>query len=221
MLRGAAALGVFVLATGCQTLGTFPDPATALSGNWENDAQFAAADPALHRPPAAGTPYEWLDRQHAVFRIVEAPALAGTGGTVVHLLWRSGGPDGPMSRERLWVFRPDRRSGRLVMDFFLPAMPGGLGDAAADGYRVRTLTSRDVIGYPEACTLPVRRTARGFVARIPAGCTVTAQSGRTMTLAAEIRLDGDTLTYAEEGVLPDGSVAFRVPNPGPYVFQRR
>lgn len=219
--RGAAALGLAVLASGCQTLGTFPEPATVLSGTWDNAAQFAAADPALHRPPAAGAPYEWLDRQHAVFRIVEAPALAGTGGTVVHLVWRSGGPDGPVSRQRLWVFRPDPRTGRLAMHFHAFLDPAPFATAAPDSFAFRTLTLRDVTSYPGACALPVRRTRTGFVARIPEGCTITAQSGRTMTLAAEIRLSGNLLSYAEAGILPDGQFAFRVPNPGPYLFNRQ
>lgn len=207
---------------GCQTLGAFPDPATALGGAWDNRAQFEAADPSLHRPPAAGTPYAWLDRQHAIFRIVEAPALAGAGGTVVHLVWRSGGPGGPVSRQRLWVFRPNARTGRMAMHFHAFA-----GDAAAfataapSSSLFRTLTQREVTSYPDGCALPVRRTRDGFVARIPEGCTIVARSGRTMTLSAEIRLAGDTLSYAEAGRLPDGPYAFRVPNPGPYLFRRQ
>ncbi len=219
--RRAAALALALLGGGCQTFGAFPDPATAVAGRWDNAAQHAAADPALHRPPVAGTPYQWLDRQHALFRVVEAPALAGTGGTAVHLVWRSGGPDGPVSRERLWVFRPDPRTGRPRMDFYLPPPGGALVEAAPDSYAFRTLTQRDVTGYPDDCALPVRRTRTGFTARIPDGCTVTAQSGRAMTLQAEIRVAGETLRYAEAGLLPDGAFAFRVPNPGPYIFIRQ
>ncbi len=219
--RRVPALLLALLLPGCQTFGAFPDPATALVGTWDNEAQFAAADPALHRPPAAGTPYAWLDRQHALFRIVQAPALAGAGGTAVHLVWRSGGPDGPVSRQRLWVFRPDPRTGRTVMHFHALRDPVPFATAAPDGFAFRTLTLRDVTSYPEPCALPVRRTRTGFAARIPEGCTITAQSGRTMTLSAEIRLAGNSLDYAEAGTLPDGQFAFRVPNPGPYRFTRR
>lgn len=209
-----------LLLPACQPLHQFPDPARALAGTWDNQAQYEAADPELHRPPAAGTPYEWLDRQHATFRIVEAPALAGAGGTAVHLLWRSGGPDGPISRQRLWVFRPNPHSGRLEMHFHAFLDPEPFADATPDSAAFRTLTIREVTTYPDRCVLPVRRTRHGFRAQIPQFCEISARSGRTMTLSADIRLTRFALTYAEQGLLPDGSVAFRVPNPGPYVFTR-
>jgi hypothetical protein len=203
----------------CQPLHQFPDPARALVGSWDNEAQFAAADPSLHRPPAAGDSYPWLDRQHATFRIVEAPALAGAGGTAVHLLWRAGGPDGPISRQRLWVFRPHPHTGRLEMHFHAFLNPDPFASAAPDSPAFRTLSARDVTTYPERCVLPVKRTRHGFRASIPPFCDITAQSGRAMTLSAEIVLARFSLTYSEQGLLPDGTVAFRVPNPGPYVFR--
>lgn len=211
---------LLLIGPSCQTFGAFPDPAWGLKGQWSNAAQFAAADPALHRPPAAGTPYEWLDHQHASFRIVEAPALSGAGGTAVHLVWRSGGPDGPISRQRLWVFRPHPNTGRLRMHFhaFLNAEP--FATASPDSPLFRTLTLRDVTSYPDECALPVRVTRNGFRAHIPDGCQITAQSGRSMQLAADIRLEGKRLTYTEAGVLGDGSFAFKVPNPGPYLFEK-
>lgn len=204
----------------CRTVALFPEPATELSGSWSNGAQYAAADPALHRPPAAGTPYQWIDQQYASFRIVEAPALAGAGGTVVHLLWRAGGPHGPISRQRLWVFRPDPWSGRMRMHFLMLRNPEPFATAAPDSYLFRTLTPGDVTGYPDACALPVRRTRHGFRAHILSICTITAQSGRRMQLEAAIEVSRDTLTYSEAGLLFDDSYAFRVPNPGPYRFRR-
>jgi hypothetical protein len=216
----ARLLPLIALLPACQPLHQFPDPARALVGTWDNQAQFEAADPALHRPPAAGDPYPWLDRQHATFRIVEAPALAGAGGTAVHLLWRAGGPEGPISRQRLWVFRPEPHSGRLEMHFHAFLNPEPFATAAPDSVAFRTLTLRDVTAYPERCVLPVKRTRHGFRASIPQFCEISTQSGRVMTLSADIQLSRDSLTYSEQGLLPDGAVAFRVPSPGPYVFAR-
>jgi hypothetical protein len=107
------------------------------------------------------------------------------------------------------------------MDFHAFRDPAPFATAAPDSALFRTLTLREVTSYPDNCALPVRRTRDGFVARIPEGCDITAQSGRTMRLAAEIRLSRDTLSYAEAGRLPDGQFAFRVPNPGPYLFVRQ
>jgi hypothetical protein len=209
-----------LLLAGCKTAPLFPEPASALAGSWSNGAQYAAADPTLHRPPAAGTPYDWLDQQYATFRIVDAPALGGAGGTVVHVLWRSGSPKGPISRQRLWVFRPDPWSGQMRMHFLMLKDPEPFATAEPDSYLFRTLTASNVTSYPDACALPVRRTAKGFRAHILEICTITAQSGRRMQLQAEIEVKGATLTYSEAGRLFDDSYAFRVPNPGPYIFTR-
>jgi hypothetical protein len=196
-----------------------PHPAERLAGVWDNRRQFDTADPALRRPPAAGTPYPWLDRQHALFREVEAPGLAGPNGRAVHLVWRSGGPDGPVSRQRLWVFRP-AADGGYAMQFLLPKRADPLLDAAPDGPAFRALGPTDVVGYPPACDLPVRPSPQGFEAHIPPDCVIVAGSGRTMRLQASIRLEGDRLVYSEAGLLPDGSFAFRVPGSDPYCFDR-
>jgi hypothetical protein len=191
----APLLTLLLLAPSCQTFGAFPDPAWALRGNWSSTAQYEEADP-----------------QHVTFRSVEAPALAGAGGTAVHLVWRSGGADGPISRQRLWVFRPNARTGRPQMHVHALLNPEPFATATADSPLFRTLTSRDVTSYPDECALPVRVTRSGFRARMPEGCDVTAHSGRSMTLPAEIRLEGRRLTYSKAGIPP---------NPGPYLFERQ
>ncbi|MFN3369925.1 MAG: CpcT/CpeT family chromophore lyase [Sphingomonadaceae bacterium] len=191
-----------------------------MAGDWDNQRQHAVADPALHRPPAAGTPYPWLDQQHARFRLVQTPGLAGPDERAIHLVWRSGGPDGPISRQRLWIFRP-ATNGSFTMRFLMPRQAGGLAEAAPDSAAFRALGPADVVSYPASCDLPVTPTRRGFVASIPAVCEIMAGSGRTMRLEARIELDGDKLTYAEAGRLPDGSFAFRVPGGGSYCFERQ
>lgn len=135
----------------------------------------------------------------------------------MHLVWRSGGPDGAISRQRLWVFRPTPGGG-YTMAFLMPR--GGPALADADPSAFRALGPDDVVSYPPGCELPVTPTPRGFVARIPPGCEIVAASGRRMRLEASIEVDGDRLTYAEAGILPDGSHAFRVPGAQPYCFDR-
>ena len=85
---------------------------TALAGNWNNAAQFADAPNALKVPPSVNG--DWLDLQHAAFTPIEAPAI---GERVLYLEWRNGGPDGAISRQRIWSFRTDT-TGATRMDFF-------------------------------------------------------------------------------------------------------
>lgn len=213
----AAATTAFLLAGAALALhgaAAAADPVQMLAGRWSNAGQVASADPALARPPAAGHPYDWLDRQDALFTPVIIPSLAGRA---VHLVWRSGGPDGPVSRQRIWLFRQDA-DGRTVMDFYTPRSPESLALPAPGA--TLALGPDALIGYGPSCSLPVMVTATGFAADIPAGCTITARSGRTMTLSARLRLDSGVLEYSEAGILADGSFAFKVPGGPSYRFQR-
>jgi len=192
--------------------------AAMLEGAWSNAAQFAQAPEFLKRPPAAGFPYPWLDRQHATFRVVSAPQLTGADGRAVYLEWRRGGPDGPVSRQRLWVFVPG--PDRPEMAFFSFRAPADFEGAKGTAERFAALEPTALVGYGPTCNLAVERGPSGWNASIAENCRIVAQSGRSMRLAARISLNGDTLFYEEEGVLPDGSYAFRVPGGIAYEFAR-
>lgn len=210
-LRLSSLLAAIMLAPG---VAAQPSPAALLAGAWSNAAQLADADPALRKPPVAGHPYDWLDHQHALFVPVTIPALAGEA---LFLTWRAGGPEGPISRQRIWLFRPGPDGG-TVMDFYAPKNPDAMAVPAPGA--TLNLSPDDLIGYGPACALPVTLSASGFAAHIPETCTITARSGRRMALSATIRLDGSSLTYAEAGTLDDGRFAFKVPGGPPYRFQR-
>jgi hypothetical protein len=185
-----------------------------IEGSYDNAAQFAAADAALKRPPAAGFPYPWIDLQHARFVRIEARSI---GCDVVYLEWRSGGPDGPISRQRIWSFRQDGND--IRMDFFTlrdPALFAG-ADATHPGFAGLTLD--DLIGYGPACGLRVAPREDGFVASInPADCQLTARSGRRMGIEARVEVSPGRIRYEEAGILADGTYAFRVPGGLPYHF---
>lgn len=198
----APLLALLLLAPSCQTFRAFPDPAWALRGDWSGAAAVEAA----------GTPDEGPDPPQLTFRIVEAPALAGAGGTVVHLVWRAGGAEGPIRRQRLWVFRPDPKSGRTRLHVHTLLKPLPFATAPADSALFRTLTARDVASHPESCALTVRVTRNGFRARMPEACEISAPASDPMPLTAEVRLEGQRLTYSEAGMLP---------GTGPYIFTRR
>ena len=195
-----------------------------LTGGFDNSAQYEAAPDALKRPPAPGHPYDWLDLQSADFFTVEAPQI---GEHVVYLEWRSGGAGGEISRQRIWSFLADESGRATGMDFFTFRTPerfAGRGDEAG---AFTALTSDDLIGYPEGCTLQARRPAGlGWVFEVNAeDCRITARSGRVMGIQARIDLitgPGERLiTYAEAGVLEDGAYAFKVPGGPAYRFAPR
>lgn len=213
-----ASLGLGLAACAASPAGSDPLErlSAALAGAYANAQQFADADVALRRPPAVGDPYEWIDAQHAVFHRVSAPLI---GGYVVYLEWRSGDLDGPISRQRLWSFRLDE-AGAPRMDFFTFRDPSAYAGRGGEAGAFLGLQPADLIGYGDACALVVTNMDDGFAAAIPEDCAITARSGRRMRLGAHVTLDGRTLTYQEEGVLEDGTVAFRVPGGPAYLFNR-
>lgn len=191
----------------------------ALVGEWDTKAQFDAAPEAIKRPATAGGE-PWLDRQHARFTAIKAPGLAGPRDTAVFFAWRTGGPEGPVSRERIWVFEAGNDGRFLQMNFHTLKAPAPANAFTNPDTAFAGFTQADVISYPAACKLPVETTQSGWRAAIPAGCAITARSGRRMSLSASIVLDGDRLSYEEAGVLESGAFAFKVPGAEPYRFAR-
>lgn len=194
-----------------------PPLVAGVAGAYDTRRQFELAPQALRREPAAGHPYDWLDRQHAVFRWVHAPSL---GEHVLLLEWRRGGPDGPISRQRLWVF--ERRQGEWRMDFYtLPDEPGATPRSRLDD-SFTSLRREELTGYGGACALIATPVRRAVQFSIPPSCSIVARSGRRMQLRAVVRFGEGELRYREQGVLEDGTIAFMVPGQVglDYVFER-
>jgi CpeT/CpcT family (DUF1001) len=208
------------LLSGCATLeGAQRDFAVRLSGTWDNSAQMTAAPEALKRPPVAGGDYEWIDGQYATFFPVKVPALTSQGARAIYLVWRRESPTGPISRQRLWVFRNSAERG-LGMDFYAFKDGKAFETATHDSDAFKAITLNDLTAYGPLCTLPVVASPTGWSASIPSTCAITARSGRKMVLSADITLDGDTFSYREQGILESGAVAFKVPGGPAYRFVR-
>lgn len=188
----------------------------AVPGRYDTRAQFDGAPAAWRREPAVGHPYDWLDRQSGEFRFVEVPALAGR---VMYLEWRAGGPEGAISRQRIWRFRQDSDA-RWVMDFYTLREPARF--VGAPRHALALLTEADLIGYGPQCALPGRVVDGAVEFRIPESCAITSRSGRSMRLEATVRFERDRILYREAGLLPDGAYAFLVPGVRelPYDFRR-
>jgi hypothetical protein len=193
---------------------------SALIGSWSNRVQFDAAPALLKVPPSVNG--EWLDLQHARFVKIDAPAI---GDQVLYLEWRNGGPQGEISRQRIWSFRVDA-TGAVRMDFyaFVDGKPWAAAVETAKTAEATpvftSLSKADLRGYGEACALLFAPQTAGFRGLISAkDCTITAASGRKMGIDARVELLADgTLEYRESGQLEDGRYAFRVPTSQPYQF---
>jgi len=195
-------------------------PGQALIGRWDNQAQIAAAPQELLRAPAAGNAYPWVDAQSAQFFEVSAPNIAGPKDQAIYLIWRSVSETGPISRQRLWVFRP-QASGDTLMDFYAFKNPEAFATEGQGSTAFQTLTREDLTAYGPACSLPVIKTTTGWTASIPATCSISARSGRKMTLSANLSLDGDRFSYQEQGLLETGAYAFKVPGGPAYQFNKK
>ncbi|MEQ8735768.1 MAG: CpcT/CpeT family chromophore lyase [Rhodospirillaceae bacterium] len=153
-----------------------------------------------------------------VFEQIDVPAF---GDSVIYLQWPIGSSTGDLQRQRIWVFNLNETTGRITMDFFTLKEPDVWLNAHLYPQKVRGMTREDTIGYPETCLLPVSREGDQFVARIPKTCEIVSQGTQTtMTLESHIVISSDQLTYREAGLKADGSVVFRVPATGEYVFDR-
>lgn len=221
-MKSFFATGLMLLAAGCATTPKGPalgDYANALAGVYDNSAQFNAAPAALKREPAAGFPYEWLDQQYGVFERIDAPSL---GAHVLYLEWRKDGPEGAITRQRLWAFRSDE-TGAARMDFYGFKTPQDFAGKANVAGAFASLTPADLIGYGPACALYLTpRGAGAWDGRIePHQCEITTQSGRKMGLDVRVTIMPTGVLYKEAGILEDESFAFKVPGGPPYEFRRR
>lgn len=195
-------------------------PGQSLIGKWDNQAQIKTAPAGLLRPPAAGNPYPWVDGQSAQFFEVRVPNVAGPKDQAIYLIWRSGSAAGPISRQRLWVFRP-QEGGEVLMDFYAFKNPEAFATANPGTNAFQAVTLEGLTAYGPACSLPVIKTASGWTASIPATCSITARSGRKMTLSANLIMDGDRFSYQEHGLLEMGTYAFKVPGGPAYQFNKK
>ena len=185
-----------------------------LAGDFDTQVQFDRADAALKVSPSVTG--RWLDRQYASIRVVDAPVL---GPNVFYLEWRSGGPSGPVSRQRLWALRP----GTSSMAFYTFKDPAPFAGRAAKAGAFRRLSLDQLLSYPAACDVqwkeaPHYETLEGRID--PITCRIVAQSGRGMRLDVTIAATERGFTYQEKGILDDGRIAFAVPPTEPYRFER-
>jgi len=112
-----------VLLVGCATqpVNVPVDPVDALvdglTGEFTTAAQVAALPADFARVPTPGQ--RWVDGQYAVMREFPAPAA---DERAIYLEWRKDGPEGEISRQRVWTFAPGAE-GSILMRFYTLAAP--------------------------------------------------------------------------------------------------
>lgn len=188
-------------------------------GYFDNDQQVRQQENFLREGPE--DPERMPDRLYPVFAVVNAPEI---GRHVVYLQWHMGSPQGPLQRQRIWVFEADDVGNAVMMDFFTLREPERWRDAHLQpASAVSQMTLEDVTPYPLPCRLPFRRHIDVFIGEIPREqCNIVSQQTRTaMTINARVIVGSNALWYDESGVRQDGRTAFRVPASGSYQFQRR
>lgn len=182
------------------------DLMTVLAGSFDTRRQFARAPSRLKVAPSVAE--TWLDRQYARVTRLENWELS----PALFVEWRTGGPDGPVSRQRIWV--PYDDACNITMAFYgfrKPVSPDSLPARGSD----------DLIAYSPECIVRWERRGKNWIGRLdPAECRIVAQSGRAMRLDVTIVADKDGFTYQEAGILDSGAKAFAVPPTMPYRFER-
>ena len=184
-----------------------------LTGDFANQTQIETLEDGVLTSATPGQP--WVDPLFARFRAAD---VTGLDGAAIYLQWHNETVAGPVSRQRIWLFR-ETPSG-LTMEFFMlkPEAAERLAQAQPD---VLNLSDDDLIGYPDECDLPFQKQGLTYMGAIPETCKIVAQqSARTMFIGAWIEISADGLSYRESGLTPDGVEVFKVPGVGAYQFQR-
>jgi hypothetical protein len=210
LLRATVVLAALGLAGAAPAPGAFE----RLEGAHSNDAQMRALDAAVQRMPTPGSP--WVDAQYARFVRFPMPSL---GELVYYMEWRSSGPQGAITRQRIWAFR-DLGSDRPKMRFYVANQPELWAAAASDPALLQQLAKAGLPEYPPGCEVVFSRKPGGWDGVIPReACVIVArQSQRTMRIDARVTLEGDGWKYDESGTLDDGKPSFVVPEGFRYEF---
>lgn len=223
-MKSVATIGLLLSAlaiNGCATPeAARTDPAATLQnqlvGQYNNAAQMQTLPASVSRVPARTG--EWLDAQYAKFVAFENPKF---GPHPVFFEWRSPGPEGAVTRRRIWAFQTV--GGSVQMEFYSFKDEAMFEDASRWPTTLAALDPADLVRYPAGCTVPFERSADGKWAGLldPTTCKILAQrSGKELSLGATIEITQNTIHYREQGRYADGTTAFVVPGKDVYQFDR-
>jgi len=144
--------------------------------------------------------------------IHERAHSAELDGVLIYAQLHTGGPDGPVYRQRVYQFADEPGAdGRLPMAVWTLRDPAGLADDAARPERLAALTQGDLERFDPGCDFYWTGDGALFLGEITKGdCRVTSRrTGREMVVTAEFTISADLFTHGEAGrYQDDGEYAF-------------
>jgi hypothetical protein len=201
--RAAGLLAVWIIAAGLGGC-DHPNPrddlaafAALLEGRFDNASAVAAG-------------VEGAQRQHFLYRKVEAPAFRG----VVHVVQQYAGDGSDRAstyRQRLYVSTLSDDGARIVTRIF--AFPKAAEADMLDAYRaptkLRGLTPDVLEPLPDGCEIIWRREEAGFVGvQAPGDCRLTLPGGQIVALEDDLLLTPEAFTTHTRGLNPEGVFLF-------------
>lgn len=143
-----------------------------------------------------GRPTEGTLVMHTFVRGIEAPAF---GDNIVYLEQRYGGPEGSITRQRIFAFNEDRQGVvTTAYDF-----PDGAKYARSDAVpqRLAALTPDDMYSFPEGCRIRWSKENNTYVGAVKrTDCRIESRGGRGDVFVDMVyRLPTDAYTLFEQG----------------------
>ncbi|MGY6627339.1 MAG: chromophore lyase CpcT/CpeT [Oceanicaulis sp.] len=144
--------------------------------------------------------------------IHEAAASETLGGALIYAQLHTGGPDGPVYRQRIYQFADEPGAdGRLPMAVWTLRDPAGFADAARRAERLAALTQDDLQRFDPGCDFYWTGGGELLRGEITKGdCLIQSRStGRELVVTAEFTISADLFTHGEAGrYQDDGEYAF-------------
>lgn len=155
-----------------------------------------------------GRPAEGVLVMHTFVRRIAAPAF---GQNVVYLEQRYGGPEGDITRQRVFSFEEDNQGiVTTAYDF-----PDGAKYARADAVpqRLNDLTPADMYSFPTGCRIRWSKDNGQYAGTVKrADCRIESRSGRGDVFVDMVyQLSDDAYTLFEQGFNESGSFLFGTP----------
>lgn len=163
--------------------------------------------------------------------VIHEPAASDTiDGVLVYAQLHTGGPEGPVYRQRIYQFADGPGAdGRLAMAVWTLRAPEAFADPGVRAERLASVTRDDLERFDPGCDFQWIVDGAQFRGEIVDGACLmdSRRTGRTLVITAEFTISADLFTHGEAGryaddgqytFAPEGGIAnhyVRVSGPAP------
>lgn len=165
-----------------------------------------------------------VDGRTRLHVIHEAASSAGMEGVLIYAQLHTGGPDGPVYRQRVYQFADaPGADGRLAMAVWTLRTPEAFTEAGARAERLAAVTPDDLERFDPGCDFYWRGAGELYRGEITKGdCRmVSRRSGRELVVTAEFTISPGLFTHGEAGRYgDDGEYAFAPEGGVPNLYDR-